>query len=103
MNKLNKVKNYLICPYSVGKNKTSLAMVLPSQVVKSLKIDPLSIFLLLRVKGNDELELKIIREEDLAKKEEMSSSLSSTIEKFPRLPMQTTTTSSSTQVRELAN
>ena len=55
---------YTIQPYGVGKGKKSLAMVLPSEVVKSLKINSLSVFLLLQVKGVDNLELKIIREED---------------------------------------
>jgi hypothetical protein len=60
---------YIIQPYCVGKDKRSLAMVLPYEVVKSLKIDPLSTFLLLQVRGIDDLRLKIIREEDLEKKD----------------------------------
>ena len=59
---------YLITPYGVGKDKKSLAIVVPSEVVKSLEINPQSIFLLLEVKGKDELHLQIIRESDLAKK-----------------------------------
>jgi hypothetical protein len=59
---------YIIQPYCVGKDKRSLAMVLPYEIVKSLKIDPLSTFLLLQVRGIDDLRLKIIREEDLEKK-----------------------------------
>jgi hypothetical protein len=44
-------------------------MILPSEIVKTLQIDPLTILLLLKVKGIDEIQLKIIREEDLAKKD----------------------------------
>jgi hypothetical protein len=60
---------YLVTPYAVGKDKKSLAMVLPSKVVKSLRVNPLSVFLLLRTNGLDEINLKIIREEDLTKKD----------------------------------
>jgi hypothetical protein len=62
---------YLITPYGVGKDKKSLAMVLPSEVVKTLGINPQSIFLLLKVNGTNDLQLQIIREEDLAKKEKV--------------------------------
>ena len=62
-------KQYLITPYTVGKDKKSLAMVLPSKVVKTLDINPQTIFLLLKVRGRDDLQLQIIREEDLVKKE----------------------------------
>jgi hypothetical protein len=62
-------QQYLIQPYKVGKHKKSLAMILPSEIVKTLQIDPLTILLLLKVKGIDEIQLKIIREEDLAKKD----------------------------------
>ncbi len=44
-------------------------MIIPSELVKCLGIDPLSIFLLLKVKGKDNLQLNILREEDLEKKE----------------------------------
>ena len=47
---------YLVTPYAVGKHKKSLAMVLPVGVVKALEINPQSIFLLLVVKGKDELQ-----------------------------------------------
>lgn len=60
---------YLVTPYGVGKDKKSLAIVVPSEVVKTLEIDPQTIFLLLEVKGKDELQLQIIRESDLEKKE----------------------------------
>ena len=66
---------YLITPYGVGKDKKSLAMVLPVEVVKALEIDPQSIFLLLEVKGNDELQLQIIRESDLVKREETEKAI----------------------------
>jgi hypothetical protein len=61
---------YLITPYAVGKDKKSLAMVLPAEEVKTLEINPQSIFLLLNVKGKDDLQLQIIRE-DLVKKEKV--------------------------------
>ena len=60
---------YLVSPYAVGKDKKSLAMVLPVEVVKALEINPQSVFLLLEVIGKDELQLQIIRESDLIKKE----------------------------------
>jgi len=53
----------------VGKDKKSLAMVLPSEIVKTLEINPQCVFLLLRTNGLDEINLKIIREEDLTKKD----------------------------------
>lgn len=59
---------YLVTPYGVGKDKKSLAIVVPSEVVKTLEINPQSTFLLLEVKGKGELQLQIIRESDLAKK-----------------------------------
>ena len=62
--------SYLIHPYAVGRDKKSLAMVLPSQIVKSLGINPQSVFLLLKVKSADILQIQIIQESDLAKKEE---------------------------------
>ncbi len=76
---------FLLKPYSVGKNKKSLAMIVPSPVVKALGIDPLTIFLLLSVNGSNDLQLKIIREEDLAKKETKSMMPA---EKFTRLNQQ---------------
>jgi hypothetical protein len=89
------INQYVIQPYAVGREKRSLAMILPSEIVKSYKIDPRSVFLILQVNGNDDLHLKIIREEDLIKKEMLSSS-PFVNEKFPRPPIQqqTTTTSS---------
>ena len=50
-------------------DKRSLAMVLPSELVKSLNIDPLTILFLLKVEGHDELQLRIIRQEHLEKKD----------------------------------
>ncbi|HEY6536460.1 MAG TPA: hypothetical protein VIY08_11790 [Candidatus Nitrosocosmicus sp.] len=82
---MSKFKQYLIQPYSVGKDKKSLAMVLPSGIVKSLRINPMAAFLLLQVKGADNIELKIIREEDLIKKETESMM---PVEKFTRLAQQ---------------
>lgn len=79
--------HYIIQPYSIGKGKKSLAMILPSKVVKSLKIDPLSIFLLLNVKGVDDIQLKIIRKEDLDKKN-TTENIMIPAEKFPRLSQQ---------------
>ncbi len=63
------IKQYYIQPYLVGKDKRSLAMVLPSEMVKSLDIDPLTILFLLKVEGHDELQLRIIRQEHLEKKD----------------------------------
>ena len=83
------MKTFIIRPYTVGKDKRSLAMVLPSEIVRSLRINPMTVFLLLQVKGADKLELKIIREEDLLKKDEMSTTAA--VEKFSKLTMQDST------------
>src|SRR3954470_19070993 len=58
---------YLIKPYTVGKDKKSLIMVMPSKIIKSLKINPQSVFFLLKVMGVDAIHLHVIREEDLVK------------------------------------
>ena len=60
---------YLIKPYTVGKDKKSLIMVMPSKIIKSLKINPQSVFFLLKVMGMDTIHLHIIREEDLVKED----------------------------------
>jgi hypothetical protein len=44
-------------------------MILPTDIVKTLNIDPLTVLLLLKVKGIDDINLKILREEDLVKKD----------------------------------
>jgi hypothetical protein len=80
------LKKFLIQPFLVGNGKKSLAMILPSEVVKLLRIDPLSIFLLLKVKGTNELQLKIIREEYLNKEDETENMIPA--EKFTRLSQQ---------------
>jgi hypothetical protein len=64
---------YLIQPYRVGKHKRSLAMILPTEMVRALDIDPQTVLLLLKVNGIDEIYLKLIREEDLAKKDTISA------------------------------
>lgn len=61
-------KLYLIHPYSVGKDKKSLAMVIPSEVVKALEINPQAIFLSLKVIGVDRIHLDIIRQSDIERK-----------------------------------
>jgi len=76
---------YLIQPYNTGKGNRSLAMILPQSVVKELKFDPLTMLLLLKVNGTDDLVIKIIREENLMKNnpENMIPA-----EKFPTLSKQ---------------
>ena len=61
--------SFIVRPFKIGKDKKSLSIVLPSKVVKSLHVNPLSVFLLLRTNGLDEINLKIIREEYLTKKD----------------------------------
>jgi hypothetical protein len=63
-------QHFIIRPYKLGANRKSLGMILPSKVVKFLEIDSISIYLLLKVKGKNDLQIKIIREEDLMEKEE---------------------------------
>ncbi len=60
---MTKQKQYYIQPYQVGKGKRSLALILLAELVKSLNIDPLTILFLLKVMGNDELKLIIVRRE----------------------------------------
>lgn len=64
---LHKSRTHVIQPYKVGKNKSSLAMVIPVDVVRSFNIDPNSDILLLKVMGSNEIQLKIIKEQDLEK------------------------------------
>jgi len=59
--------NYIIQPYLAGKNQSSLAMIVPSKIVKEHNIDPSTVLFLLRSDGFNELKLKIIREGDLDK------------------------------------
>lgn len=60
---------YYIQPYLVGSDKRSLALILPSKLVKSLNINPMTILFLLKVAGHNELHLKIIRQDDLERKD----------------------------------
>ncbi len=62
-------KQYFIHPYPVGIDKRSLAMILPFDLVKSLNINSSTMFFLLKVRENDELQLRIIRQEHLEKKD----------------------------------
>ena len=59
---------YLIQPYWVGKHKRSLAMILPTEMVKALDINPQTVLLLLKVKGIDDIYIKIMRQDKLAEK-----------------------------------
>jgi len=52
--------------HKTGKGGCSLFMTFPSPVVKALNIDPTNALLLLRINGLNDLQLKIIREEDFA-------------------------------------
>jgi hypothetical protein len=61
--------SFIVRPFRVGRDKKSLSIVLPSEIVKLLHVNPLSVFLLLSTNGLDEINLKIIREEDLTKKD----------------------------------
>ena len=65
--------SYLIQPFPTGKEKRSLAMIFPSPVVKMLKFDPLTMFLLLKVHGADNIQLTLIRKSDLIKKKSKNS------------------------------
>jgi hypothetical protein len=62
-------KWYYIQPYLVGKDKRSLVLILPIKLVKSLKINPHNILFSVKVWGHDEIQLRIIRQEDLEKKD----------------------------------
>ena len=44
-------------------------MVIPSEIVKTLEINPQFVFLLLKIRGKDDVQLKIIKEADLEKKD----------------------------------
>ncbi len=56
-------KQYYVQPYLVGKDKRSLALILPAKLVKALNINPSTILFLLKVNGNDQLDLVIVRQE----------------------------------------
>ena len=62
-------KQYYVQPYLVGKDKRSLALILPAKLVKALDINAITILFLLKVGGHDELHLQIIRQEQLEKKD----------------------------------
>ncbi len=59
---------YFVQPYTVGKEKRSLAMILPFGLVKSLGLEHHSTLLLLKVIRQDEIKLLIVRQEELEKK-----------------------------------
>jgi hypothetical protein len=63
------VKPYYVQPYLVGSDKRSLALILPSKMVKSLNIDPITVLFFLKVVGHNELQLRIIRQENLEKRD----------------------------------
>ncbi|MDQ4073159.1 MAG: hypothetical protein M3162_02515 [Thermoproteota archaeon] len=65
---------YFIHPYYVGKDKKSLAMILPYAPVKSLDINPSNTFFFLKVTGQDEIHLLIVRQEDLKQRVVSSTS-----------------------------
>lgn len=65
---LHKTRNHVVQPYRVGKDKRSLAMVIPADIVKSISIDPSSDLFLLKVIDSNEIHLKIIKEQDLLDK-----------------------------------
>lgn len=58
-------KQYYIKPYLVGTEKRSLALILPSKLVKELNINPLTALFLLKVTGSDQLQLIVVRQEYL--------------------------------------
>ena len=60
---------YLIKPYAVGKEKRIISNGHSCQCSKVIEDNPLAIFLLLKVSGQDDIQLKIIREEHLINKE----------------------------------
>ena len=63
-------QHFIIKPHKIGSNRRSLGMTIPAIVVKSLEINPLSEYLLLKVSGKDDLHLKVIREENLIEKQD---------------------------------
>jgi hypothetical protein len=74
---------HLIQPYRVGKDKKSMAMILPSSVIRYTKFDPNTMFFLLKVTGTNSLHLQIINEKNIIN-ENMESA-----QEFTRLPEQT--------------
>ncbi len=63
---------HLAKPYRVGKDGKSTSMILPHKWVKSMKINPKTTFLLLKVTGIDEIQLRILREENLFVKNDVN-------------------------------
>lgn len=54
----------MIHPYHVGTGKSSTAIVLPSELVKSLNIDPSDTYVMISQNGSDELKIKVIKTTD---------------------------------------
>ncbi len=79
-----KVRNYVTSLLSKMGNDEKV-LVLPSEIVKSLRINPMAVFMLLKVNERDVIELKIIRE-DLTRK--MDVEKMTPVEKVPRLAQQ---------------
>ena len=74
---------YFIHPYGVGKDGKSMAMIIPSAVIKSTKFDPETMFFMLKVSGPNSLQLEIISEKNIVSQNKMSA------QKFTTLPEQT--------------
>lgn len=59
------LKNYFIRPYGVGKERRSLAMILPSEIVKTFELDSAALIFLVRAVDYNHLQITIIREKDI--------------------------------------
>lgn len=82
---VNNNNGHFIKLRKLGKDGSSLGITVPSPIVKSLNIDS-SALLLLRIHGINDLQLRIIREEDLIIKDTENTV---SAQKFTRLPEQT--------------
>jgi hypothetical protein len=75
-------QQHIIELFRTGKNQSSTGLILPSQIVKKLGINPLTEFLLLKVMEDGDLWLRIINKERLL---EVNKKNRKSTEKFPRL------------------
>lgn len=83
---MNLYKKFPILPFKTGKEGRSLAMIMPSTVLKSIRFDPKSMYFILKVNGINSLQLDVIRDKDqgLNKEGNLISA-----QEFTRLPEQT--------------
>jgi len=64
----DKKNTHLVKPYAVGKNKRSLAFIIPNQIVKEHNMNPEDTYFILKVIDQQNMTIKIISPDDLDRK-----------------------------------